>query len=257
MCSSDLGDKCASSQCVGGAAPNCNDGNPCSDDSCDAGKGCVHAANAASCDDGNACTTGDKCAAGVCAGQAVTCQALDDCHVAGVCELTTGICTNPTRPEGSTCGGGLCTSAGVCVQCLVAGNCPGIDDTCQTRTCLNHSCGMAYALAGTFVANKVAGDCQTTRCDGAGSGVQTADGSDLPADDGNTCTAEVCSGGQPAHPPKPVGTPCNQSGGNACNGDGLCATQPQVVGVSPASGTNPAPSSVVSISFNKIGRAHV
>jgi len=45
---------------------DCNDGNACTDDGCDAATGCVHANNAAPCDDGNACTTGDVCDEGEC-----------------------------------------------------------------------------------------------------------------------------------------------------------------------------------------------
>ncbi|MFQ5461501.1 MAG: hypothetical protein ACE5E5_02630, partial [Phycisphaerae bacterium] len=54
---------------VGGAPPNCDDGNVCTDDTCDPATGCVNTNNVAACDDGNACTTTDVCdGAGVCAG---------------------------------------------------------------------------------------------------------------------------------------------------------------------------------------------
>jgi subtilisin-like proprotein convertase family protein len=50
-------------------AASCNDGNPCTSDSCDALLGCVHApVTGPACDDGDPCTTNDACAAGVCAG---------------------------------------------------------------------------------------------------------------------------------------------------------------------------------------------
>ena len=48
---------------LGGSAPNCDDGNVCTDDSCNPASGCVNANNIASCDDGDACTTADTCAA--------------------------------------------------------------------------------------------------------------------------------------------------------------------------------------------------
>src|SRR5206468_1573065 len=54
--------------CVGGPPPNCNDGNVCTDDSCNPASGCVHTNNTDSCDDGNACTTGDTCSGGSCVG---------------------------------------------------------------------------------------------------------------------------------------------------------------------------------------------
>jgi len=44
---------------------NCNDGNVCTDDSCDKANGCVFTNNATPCSDGNACTS-DTCKAGAC-----------------------------------------------------------------------------------------------------------------------------------------------------------------------------------------------
>src|SRR5207245_8920251 len=61
-------DTCAGGVCVGGPAPNCNDGNACTDDSCNPASGCVSTPNTAACSDGNACTTADACAGGACVG---------------------------------------------------------------------------------------------------------------------------------------------------------------------------------------------
>ncbi|MEE8217710.1 MAG: hypothetical protein V3S03_01945, partial [Vicinamibacteria bacterium] len=61
---------CSGGVCVGGAAPSCDDGNVCTDDSCSPATGCVNTDNTASCDDGSACTTADSCAAGACVGGA-------------------------------------------------------------------------------------------------------------------------------------------------------------------------------------------
>ena len=52
--------------CTSGAS--CDDGNPCTDDLCDATLGCLHAPNSTACNDANACTTTDVCAAGGCIG---------------------------------------------------------------------------------------------------------------------------------------------------------------------------------------------
>src|SRR5256885_13183475 len=57
---------CGGGACLPGAALNCDDSNPCTDDSCDPGTGCVHVNNTAPCSDGNACTTGDTCGGGSC-----------------------------------------------------------------------------------------------------------------------------------------------------------------------------------------------
>jgi len=47
----------------------CDDGNPCTDDVCDAESGCQHAPNQAACSDGDSCTSADRCLAGACVGQ--------------------------------------------------------------------------------------------------------------------------------------------------------------------------------------------
>ena len=61
-------DTCAAGVCQGAEILECDDGNTCTDDSCDATVGCVHESNESVCDDGNACTTADVCTGGVCAG---------------------------------------------------------------------------------------------------------------------------------------------------------------------------------------------
>jgi hypothetical protein len=107
--------------CRGGAALDCDDGNPCTDDSCEPATGCVHVDNTSACDDGNACTIGDHCGGGLChGGSPVTCAALDQCHAAGVCDPAVGGCSNPSLPDGTACDDhDLCTTgescqAGVC-----------------------------------------------------------------------------------------------------------------------------------------------
>src|SRR5689334_12060879 len=53
------------------------------------------------CNDGNACTINDFCSAGVCtSGNPITCTAQDQCHVAGTCSPATGVCSNPSKPNG-------------------------------------------------------------------------------------------------------------------------------------------------------------
>src|SRR5437763_593231 len=54
-----------------------------------------NAPNGTSCSDGNLCTTNDVCTNGTCGGTPVTCSASDQCHLAGVCDQSTGQCTNP------------------------------------------------------------------------------------------------------------------------------------------------------------------
>src|SRR5436309_1880757 len=73
----------------------------------------------ASCDDSNPCTI-DACSPAGCTHTPVTCAPADQCHDAGVCAPTTGLCSNPTRPDGASCNdGNACTQT----------------DTCQAGTC--------------------------------------------------------------------------------------------------------------------------
>ncbi|MBM4346295.1 MAG: hypothetical protein FJ100_23210 [Deltaproteobacteria bacterium] len=64
-----VGDVCVGGKCAGGSAPGCDDGNGCTDDSCQPKVGCVHMPNTQKCDDGQSCTTMDTCSGGVCAGK--------------------------------------------------------------------------------------------------------------------------------------------------------------------------------------------
>src|SRR5262249_40752372 len=113
-----LDDECMAGTCVAGAPANCDDGNPCTEDSCDPSGGCQHRALAdgTGCDDGNACTATDLCRAGACIGSSpVVCTALDQCHDVGTCDPATGACSQPPRSDGSPCNDGdACTREDVC-----------------------------------------------------------------------------------------------------------------------------------------------
>ncbi len=132
-----VGDSCKSGKCVAGASQLCNDGNPCSDDSCDAKKGCIQVPNSKACDDGNACTLGDACKAGYCqgGGQTKTCDdknpCTDDfCDPAKGCSqvLTTKLCND----------GDACTVDDACVSGKCKGGSPkdcSDDNTCTDDVC--------------------------------------------------------------------------------------------------------------------------
>jgi hypothetical protein len=80
----------------------------------------ANAANGTACNDGNACTQVDVCQDGTCVGSnPVVCSPSDQCHVAGICDPTTGACSNPTAADGTACQvaglAGTCQS-GACVR---------------------------------------------------------------------------------------------------------------------------------------------
>jgi hypothetical protein len=138
------------------------------------------------------------------------CAASDQCHTAGVCDATTGRCTNPSKADGSSCSDGdACTQTDRCVggscsgsnpvvcnasdQCHVAGTCDSTTGNCSNPTKANDTPCNADGDACT------PGDsCQNGVCT-AGSamtcGVCNAcrDGACQPADD-STCATGCCNG---------------------------------------------------------------
>ena len=75
------------------------------------------------CNDGNACTQTDTCQSGICTGaNPIICIASDQCHNAGVCDSSNGICNNPEKNDGATCNdGNACTQTDTCQS----GSCSG------------------------------------------------------------------------------------------------------------------------------------
>ncbi|MEO7330632.1 MAG: hypothetical protein ABI193_18805, partial [Minicystis sp.] len=58
----------------------------------------------------------DACVAGTCTGSSlVACAALDQCHDTGACDPATGLCANPSKPDGALCNDGTaCTTIDTC-----------------------------------------------------------------------------------------------------------------------------------------------
>ena len=102
---------------------NCDDNNDCTSDSCDATKGCAHAAAIGSCDDLNACTVKDTCLASKCVGSPKACPDGGPCGTAtcskGVCSVKLAGASTPCD-DGSACTtGDVCNGAGACMGKLV------------------------------------------------------------------------------------------------------------------------------------------
>jgi len=138
-----------------GNCVTCNDAsqcppaaNQCAIATCNAHMcGTANKADGVACDDGNACTLNDTCTAGTCGGTAVTCSALDQCHIAGTCNPATGACNNPPAPDGTSCNdNNPCTTGDQCT----GGACGGVG--CSITSCntaLNAFNGM-FSLNWTF-----------------------------------------------------------------------------------------------------------
>ncbi len=121
---------------------------------------CAQAANGTPCDDGNACTQTDTCQAGACVGgNPVTCPIFDGCHQVGVCNPTSGICSNPSIScdDGNACTADGCNPAIGCVHSQIS-----CDDG---NACTADSCNPATG-------------CVHPR---------------ISCDDGNLCTADSCN----------------------------------------------------------------
>ena len=213
----NTGDRCLTGQtCQGGV---CRGGTPVACDNppichvapgtCNKGTGeCDYAkvGDGMPCDDGNRCRTGETCKGGVCeGGTPVTCPPpADQCHDPGTCDPATGVCSTPTKPDGTPCEtanrcrtGETC-QAGACMGGTPVVCPPPIDQCHETGTC----------------------DPATGRC----STPAKPDGT--PCDDGNRCrTGETCQSGECAG-----GTPvscdnppvCHVAPGTCNEGNGDC-----------------------------------
>ncbi len=167
--------KCILKKNNGGIGPSdeklCDDHNPCTDDYCVVGVGCVHKDNNKLCDDGDPCTVGDHCMATVCVpgSELLNCDDGNPC-TSDYCEkgvgckhikLTSSMQTRASGPTPMSSVGGYypcddhnaCTSHSVCYkgECVpqVVINCndgnPCTIDSCDPLT----GCHYVYAAPGT------------------------------------------------------------------------------------------------------------
>ncbi len=138
-----------------------------------------------------------------------------------VADATDGDATDGDETDGADAGDAA-DAADTNLGCGAPSDCPGVDTDCFKRTCDAGKCGTQFTAAGTAASTQTAGDCKKMVCDGTGNVIPVNDDGDLPADDGQQCTAEKCSMGVPLHTPLTQGTACSQSGGTKCDGAGVC-----------------------------------
>lgn len=193
---------------------------------------------AGKCDDGDPCTL-DTCDIGVCThwvvedGSAVPAEGDDphDC-VEHVC--VGGRAVAVALPDGSKCGAAQAfdCAAGKC-GCSAPADC-GDDAECAKRTCdagpAGPTCGWDYAPEGALAPGQPHGDCERRVCTGSSAVAKVEPDAD-PEDDANPCTTDVCdASGGTTHTPAAPGAPCGP--GKECGGAALagtcCATGPDV-----------------------------
>jgi hypothetical protein len=182
-----LEDACSGGVCAGAKALNCDDEDPCTDDSCHALSGCQHAFNVAPCNDGNPCTQGTLCAQGLClGGEAVSCDDNNPC--------TDDFCTPPTgcvHPHNTApCDdGNACTTGDQCADGICE---PGGPTVCNDlNPCTDDVCDVdvgCLALPNTAPCED--GDLCTTP-DSCVDG-QCQAGGPASCDDQNPCTDDSC-----------------------------------------------------------------
>ena len=225
---------------------------------CDALGGCTAPVkpNGSACNDTSLCTSQDVCTNGLCKGTTtVTCTSADQCHDPGVCDDTTGQCSNPVKPTGSACNdsmpctyGDACNAAGACAGTAVV--CTTDDLTIRecdgTATCKitprpgaecddNNPCTTGDVRRGDGTCAGTPYTCDVTAClsaavcDGKGGCVPTAkpDGTACDADQSKCTPRDRCQGGACVRDPIPVACVKRDCFTVACNpATGNCDYQP-------------------------------
>ena len=214
-------DACQAGVCSPGPALDCDDGNACSEESCDPALGCAWTAlEDGACDDGDPCTAGDGCVEGLCQGERRAICACDgdaDCAVHddedrcnGVLRCTDGFCAVDRR------------AVVVCAD--AAADCGGLDCACARTLCdsATGDCAFEPLPDGLFCGD----DDACTLAEACAEG-QCEPGATLPCDDRNPCTADRCDAAlgcvhEPTDGACDDGTPCTGSDecvAGACTGE--------------------------------------
>lgn len=210
----DDGDPCTTDTCnISGtcvhSAITCNDSNACTTDTCNPATGCVF--TPINCDDANACTT-DTCSGGVCSNTAITCSdsnpcTTDTCNPATGCVFTPIDCNDSNACTLDGCSGGVCSNTTI---------------TCSdSNPCTTDTCAPATGCVFTPIDCNDNNACTTDSCSG-GVCSHTA----ITCNDGNACTTDSCN---PA-----TGcefTPITCPAGQTCV-NGVCTSACQATGTS-------------------------
>ncbi|MFO0617068.1 MAG: MYXO-CTERM sorting domain-containing protein [Polyangiaceae bacterium] len=228
-------DVCGVSGCAGTPVV-CMASDPCHDaGTCDPSSGvCSNppVMDGKTCDDNDLCTKGDVCTAGSCAGAAVTCTPLDDCHVAGACDPMTGACSDPPAVDGTTCDdqdpctmadscqAGQCAATAVACpppanECLEAGVCGALDGMCtyaekaDGTPCAGGTCkvGVCVPTASTSAASTSAATTSAATTSSTGAGASTGaggqggqgGGSGTATPNGGGCDCSTSTDADPRH----------------------------------------------------------
>ena len=213
-------DYCVDGLCFGDTI-DCEDGNPCTKNTCVPLEGCQMEELEGACEDGDQCTTGDTCIDTVCTGTDLTCEDDNNFCTTDYCDSAIGCVYEPNDfpcDDGNPCTSGDICTAGECV--------PGenLYDCNDENPCTNDSCNIDTGEC-LYIPNTL--PCEDgdlcTKGDVCTNSVCTP--GDVPdCDDNNGCTEDSCND-QGNCVNAPLGGPCDN--GNPCTtGDqclgGLC-----------------------------------
>ncbi|HEV8202520.1 MAG TPA: hypothetical protein VGS03_21110 [Candidatus Polarisedimenticolia bacterium] len=173
---------------------DCNDANPCTNDTCSTAGQCQHAAvpDGTVCDDQNACTTGNSCRSGVC-GRPVVCNDFNPC-TEDACDPATGACLSAPLQcdDGNPCTSDFCNiDLGRCMSVPIAGG-----GTCDDGNACTHGdfCDQPPGGGTPFCHGIDACDdgnpCTADTCDPLTGACSNAA---IQCDDGNPCTTDTCA----------------------------------------------------------------
>ncbi|HZP41417.1 MAG TPA: hypothetical protein VFD84_07880 [Candidatus Binatia bacterium] len=216
--------ECRNHTCVR-TPPSCDDGNPCTEDTCDPVNHCQHAPllDGTSCDDGNPCNGVETCQSQACTpgtplGDGTSCSDGNPCNGDETCQQ--GACVaGPAPADGADCfDGNPCNGKEACQNeaCVPV---PPVSPDCN-----GHNPSSAYDDCNP---------CTLDTCDAVSGPRHDAILNGTPCGSGDVCAgAPICMFGNciPGTP-LPEGQPC--SNGDACYPDGgtchnqVCLTGPQ------------------------------
>ena len=220
------GDVCKGGGCQKGQPVECDDGNPCTEDSCDSKTGQCQAppdSDGVPCDDGTKCTTQDACQWGTCKGKPINCDDANPC-TDDVCDAKTGcshdkasgMACNDDNPctVGDVCKDGGCVvgAAKACAssQPCVIGACSPTDGTCKFSdiadgtlcsdgsACTSNDGCKTATCKGNSISCDDSDPCTDDGCDPAAGCLSTLNAA--PCSDGNACTMQdtckvgICAG---------------------------------------------------------------
>jgi len=133
---------------------SCDDGNACTDDTCDLMSGCLFTNNTSACDDGNACTHVDVCRDGVCVCD--TPPGTFTTQIDVYLDMAAAGLVNDTRFDYSSAVNGVAGPGGTCSHRRdVVFNCGYYDDTDVTGAGPRYVCSASFnaGRSGAFPKN--------------------------------------------------------------------------------------------------------